>query len=176
MNEQNVRPIFGKITRSLDPYKLKLDELQERIHFENHRGEIFTYAFFEEALGLKRQDSRFKSVMGGTYAGWRRFMRVHHGIIFIALANEGYRIIEEGEQVKYVAQRRFRPAGRLLRAGKEDLTSAIATGKLNQRDRANADFLCTVISNTASQLRDARLIAEKQAEAPKKLPAKVNNG
>jgi len=169
MSTEPQRMAFGKLTRSLDPYRQKLADLQEREHFEKRRGEIFTYEFFERALGLRRHDTRFKSVM----QQWRKFMRKMHGIGFLALANEGYRAPEPGEQVAMAAGEIVK-ATRHMKTGNELANGAISTGKLEQHDKVNAEFMIVVSSNAMEKVKDASKIVLKQAMAPKQLPPKRN--
>ena len=169
MSATTQRMAFGKVTRSLDPFRQKLEELQEREHFENRRGEMFTYDFFERALGLPRTDPRFKTVM----YQWRKFMLKTHGVGFIALANEGFRALEPGEQVG-AAARKVVEGTRRMRTGKQLAEGAIATGKLLTHEKTNAEFFIVVSSNAMSQLRDASKLVLKQATAPHCLPPKRN--
>jgi len=169
MTTEAQRMAFGKLTKSLDPYRQKLAELQEREHFEKRRGEVFTYEFFEKALGLDRHDGRFKCVM----TRWRKFMLKIHGVGFLALANEGYRVPEPGEQVAMAASKVVEGVRRMA-TGNKLATGAIATGKLEQHEKVNADFLLVVSSNAMEKLKDASKLVMKQAAAPKQLPPKRN--
>ena len=169
MSAEAQKMAFGKLTKSLDPYRQKLAELQDREHFEGRRGEVFTYEFFEKALGLPRSDGRFKSVMHQ----WRKHMLSMHGVGFLCLANEGYRVPEPGEQV-VMAAGQVVSGIRRMKTGSKLANGAIATGKLAQHEKTNADFLLVVSSNAMEKLADASKLVMKQASGPKALPPKRN--
>ena len=149
--------MFGKLTMSLEPYRMKIDEFQNAQHFENRRGEMVPYATFEHVLGLQRKDVRFRSVMGP----WRKHMRENHGVEFTCVANTGYRVETFVGQLRAGIRTCKRGIKQLVKADK--IVEGSKPGLSPAQTKA-CEFTQALAADAKMRLRGAARIVLKQCD------------
>ena len=147
----------GKLPTELDYVKL------EQVLGVPYEGQLITYERLEEILGMNRQTSRFRSVVGA----WRRKLAKEHNLVFKAVAGRGLECADNHSRVSLCARQHNSGLRHIAR-------SSILAARTSRTGLPPEEVrVLDHIQNCGAQLRLAAATAARQLNYD--LPAEVED-